>query len=573
MTRLRLISLGASAILLAGLLGQSGSVPAASGGGPAVGPAEPGRLLGAGTVPAIPGCLASWATVTTPSPGGKENFLHDVLTVSSSEAWSVGAYDSVGTEPVTVAEHWTGAAWTQASTPSVGAGANYLYGVAGASSSDVWAVGTYLDVPTSRYRTLTLHYTGSSWAVAPSPNVGAGSNILQAVAVVGPTNVWAVGYLEDDVASVMSLVLHYDGSAWSIFPSPNPAASGNYLFGLSAAASNDVWAVGATYVAAAGNLQTLVLHYNGTAWSMVPSPNLVANTANLVLDVDATSSAQAWAVGFANGTDGFQRLVLHWDGVTWSLSPTANGAGKLFAVDAVSSGDVWAVGATGLIVHWDGATWQVVAAPSSVTSGTYFGLSALPGGQLWAVGYNTPLGPVDKTLAARLCETVVSDTGFSVSSAAVPLGSATVWTFPSTNLSTHRILDGQRLGLFDSGLRLPGSSYTFTFTAAGAFAARDSVSAAQMRLPVSPTAIPPQGGVGTTFTVTWATAPVAGFVFDVQIKRPGATWADWKTGVTTLSSTFLPDVGTGQYSFRARIRSTSSGRASGYSPAATITVT
>jgi plastocyanin len=516
--------------------------------------------------------VPSWAAVTSPSPGGLDNFLNDVVVLSAADAWTVGGGASANDEPVTVAEHWDGSAWTVSSTPNVGEGANYLYGVAAASSSDVWAVGTYVDVPTNRYRTLTLHYTGGAWSLIPSPNIGTNSNFLLGVEVVSATDVWAVGYALDDISSVKTLILHYNGTSWSIVTSPNPAASGNYLYAVSATASNDIWAVGATYVASATNLQTMIVHYNGTSWSTFASPNRVANTANLLLDVDATSSTQAWAVGFANGTEGFERIALKWNGTTWTLSQAANGAGKLFAVASVSSGDVWAAGATGLIQHWDGLTWQVVSAPSDVLMATYFGIAALPGGQLWSVGFTTPQGQIDKTMSSNLCEAVVNDAGFSLDSAPVPLGSTTTWTFPSTNLSTHRVRDAQKLGLFDSGLRSAGTSYTFTFSAAGTYSAGDTVSADRMQLTVKPTATPASGGVTTEFTITWATGPVAGFLFDVQIRRPGSSWADWKTGVTALTSTFTPDAGTGQYSFRARIRNATSGKASQYSPAVTITV-
>jgi hypothetical protein len=571
MTRTRALSLAASGILLAGAV--------ALGGGSALGRSlmpTAGRFdhfLAQHVAPAAAPCLPSWTTATTPSPGAKSNFLNEVWSAGANDAWAVGSANSLDTEPVTVAEHWDGSTWTVSSTPSVGAGANYLYGVGGSSSSDVWAVGVYLDVPTNRYRTLTLHYTGSSWSLVASPNVGTNSNFLQAVEVVGPSDVWAVGYSLDDVSSVETLILHFNGTAWTVFPSPNPASSGNYLYGASSTASNDVWAVGATYVASAGNLQNLVLHYDGTAWNAVTSPNRVPNTTNLLMDVDAMSGSSAWAVGLANGTDGFERVVLQWNGATWSLSPTSFGPGKLFAVEAVAPGDVWAAGATGLIEHWDGAAWQTVAAPSSVLMGTYFGISALSGGQVRAVGYNTPTGPINKTLAASMCETVVNDSGFVPDSATISLGAGATWAFPSTNLNSHRVRDGQRLGLFDSGFRAAGTSFTFAFLGAGSYNAGDSVTNDRMLVKVAPTAAPSVGGISTQFTITWATAPVAGFLFDVQIKRPGSTsWADWKTGVTSLSATFTPDAGIGQYSFRARIRNASTGRACGYSPGVSITV-
>jgi hypothetical protein len=82
------------------------------------------------------------------------------------------------------------------------------------------------------------------------------------------------------------------------------------------------------------------------------------------------------------------------------------------------------------------------------------------------------------------------------------------------------------------------------------------------------------GGTGTPFIVTWAstTAPV-GFEYDVQVVRPrGRAFADWLVGQSARSGTFTPDAGTGTYRFRARLQSTSSGQASGWSEVVTIQV-
>jgi hypothetical protein len=62
-------------------------------------------------------------------------------------------------------------------------------------------------------------------------------------------------------------------------------------------------------------------------------------------------------------------------------------------------------------------------------------------------------------------------------------------------------------------------------------------------------------------------------VFDVQIKRPGATaFANWQPGVTTRSAPFVPDGGVGKYTFRARLRNTATKKASEYSPERSLKV-
>jgi Tol biopolymer transport system component len=166
----------------------------------------------------------------------------------------------------------------------------------------------------------------------------------------------------------------------------------------------------------------------------------------------------------------------------------------------------------------------------------------------------------------------VSDAGFSPKSLTVGQGDTVQWSF--TGSVSHRVKDSSGMGLFDSGTQNPGSSYSFTFAGAGTYKYKDTLAAGMtgtVKVPV--TVSPASGGTGTRFTVTWsAPAPSAGYVFDVQILRPGGTWVDWKVNQITASSRFTPDAGNGAYSFRARMENTAKGRASQWSPGATITV-
>ncbi len=79
----------------------------------------------------------------------------------------------------------------------------------------------------------------------------------------------------------------------------------------------------------------------------------------------------------------------------------------------------------------------------------------------------------------------------------------------------------------------------------------------------------------TSFKVTWALAPPpSGFVYDVQVQRPGqSTWDFWQNDVTTTNASFVPDSGRGTYSFKARMKRSSTGKASWYSESLSITVT
>lgn len=493
---------------------------------------------------AAPPCGPAFSVVNSPrSP--VRGILEDVAAIAPDDVWAVGD----------VVEHWDGAGWSQVPSPNP----FYLFGVAAISSDDVWAVGG----DDNFAHTWIQHWDGSAWTRVPSPNPGTQSNLLLDVAAVSSDDVWAVGY-SSSASNSVGLIEHWDGVGWTVTgPSTRPVG----LVGVVAISSDDVWAVGAQ-----GN-ETYAEHWDGASWTSVttPSPGTGPNALEAAV---AFSTGDVWAVGFAAGNT--RTLVEHWDGDKWSVVASPPGESGLFAVAGASPGDIWATSVQAmnpLVEHYDGTSWSVVSTP--IKDGTsqlrQSGVGVLPTGEVWVVGFST--GPFT-TLKERLCPTQVLDSGFSAATTQVPRGMTAAWSIPSTDAAGHTVTDGTGMGLFDSGLRAPGTSYTFRFFAAGTYVVIDTEASHTGTIKVPADATPPSGGMGTTFTVAWAsTSPHTGYVFDAQILRPGAAdWADWQTGVTMVGADFVPDAGPGTYSFRARLRNTANGAASDWSPAVSIEV-
>jgi hypothetical protein len=158
-------------------------------------------------------------------------------------------------------------------------------------------------------------------------------------------------------------------------------------------------------------------------------------------------------------------------------------------------------------------------------------------------------------------------------------GFAMAWFLPPSDAGSHRVVDGTGVfggpgGTFDSGSLGPGGSYFFRFTAAGTYAVTDPGTAHDATVVVPVVVSAPAGPAGSTFAIQWAFDRLpAGFVSDVQVKRPGsATWVLWRSAQATNQATFVPDAGPGTYAFRARLGRTSGGATTGWSPAAAITV-
>ncbi len=320
----------------------------------------------------------AWTEVASPNPGGSanRNQLVGVAVLSASNAWAVGFYYNP-TPSQTLVEHWNGTSWKHVTSPAPGSGST-LNAIAATSSANAWAVGTYYNGTTSQ--TLVLHWNGTKWSKVGSPNPSCPAGIsLNGVAATSSSNAWAVGYCNTDTAD-QTLVLHWNGTKWSKVASPSPScpAGGISLNGVTAAiSSSHAWAVGDCYTSS--GVQTVILRWNGTAWQQVTSPNPGGSSGSALTAVAATSSTNAWAVGnYGIGTlSATQTLVLHWDGTTWAqvASPNPGPSGSqnnLLGVAVLSSSEAWAVGdyqpvAEGndstLTERWDGTAWNYVASP------------------------------------------------------------------------------------------------------------------------------------------------------------------------------------------------------------------
>jgi len=280
-----------------------------------------------------------WRNVKVPAPSGAESGLGGVLALAPDDAWAVGGYSSAeGSGPL--AEHWDGTRWRIIPSPSKGTGAG-LMAVSGTSSVDVWAVGTYRD-RNNVAQTLIEHWDGSRWRIVASPGSPSGGNVLYDVVAISTEDVWAVGSSIEG-----ALIEHWDGTAWKIVQSPNPGDF-NELFGVDAASATDIWAVGYQQVLGSSE-QVLTIHWDASSWSVISAQNVPGSTTNNLRSVWAISSSDAWAVGFdVQGSPAAAfTLAEHWDGTSWTIVPTPDLGtlgSRLTGVWAASSTDLFAVG-------------------------------------------------------------------------------------------------------------------------------------------------------------------------------------------------------------------------------------
>ncbi len=259
--------------------------------------------------------------------------------------------------PGTISGSGSSYTWKVVPSPNVGTFQNQLGSVAALSPSDAWAVGSSSNgnIQQSNVVTSALieHWNGRQWSIVQSPKPQFDQNNLSSIAAVSANDIWTVGYtLDHKTNAAKTLIEHWDGSHWSIIPSPNGGLAQNILYKVAIVSTNDVWVIGFSANSGyynSGN-QVLIEHWNGQQWSVVSSPNLAGANEQILSGVSAISSNDIWAVGFStsgNDTSTIKTLIEHWNGSQWSIVSSPNpgvGDNQLNDVIARSPDDVWAVG-------------------------------------------------------------------------------------------------------------------------------------------------------------------------------------------------------------------------------------
>ena len=148
---------------------------------------------------------------------------------------------------------------------------SFLTGLSMASASDGWAVGTFMN-PQAVDKPLAEHWDGQAWRITAAPGLPktATSGVLSGVDEVGAANVWAAGDQNLAAGGTRTLIEHFTGTSWTVVPSPDPGKAGDdELFAVASPGGHQLDAVGGA--AAAGDpcltdvsgtfcLRTLALH-------------------------------------------------------------------------------------------------------------------------------------------------------------------------------------------------------------------------------------------------------------------------------------------------------------------------
>lgn len=351
-------------------------------------------LLSCGTASAGP-----WREQPHPQTSGQDAIFNGVLARSARDVWAVGyRFGVVGgaLEFRSLAMRWNGTGWSQSPTLDIEGPptTTFLEGIDGLiDSEEIWVVG-WSRRPREVAKTLVQRWNGSSWSIVPSPNPSATGNYLEAVAVVSATEAWAVGSSHSQSIDEAPLALRWDGFTWQPVQLPPLAFCLRQivLSSVTARPTGRVLATGYCRVASGGH-QSFVLRWHGTRWSVVVGPKNLPGSTQLT-SITYVNGNEAWAVG-TRLFEGFSEpLLLHMVSGTWTEElPPAGNVNGLAAVAAAGTSLVWAVG-TGnssqppfagvTSLRWDGTQWTQVTVPGDF--GSLRGLDVTPAGFAWAAG-------------------------------------------------------------------------------------------------------------------------------------------------------------------------------------------
>ncbi|MCW2994290.1 MAG: hypothetical protein JWQ18_1785 [Conexibacter sp.] len=330
-----------------------------------------------------PAAQASWS-VTSGAVAAVNSQLQGVACVTTSNCILVGP-ESGGTTSALISK-WNGSVFTTQTPAST---TSELYGTGCNSATFCVAVGAnYASgaVPHAE------SYNGTTWTTTTTA-VPSGSTFaeLSRVACPGSTSCFAAGYYHTSTAT-LPLVERWNGTTWAIQTLTLPSGATNAeLAGIGCSSTTACTAVG--YYESSGNpRRTMILRWNGTAWSAQTGVNQSGATLSELQGVACTSSTVCVAVGdYADASSVQHSLSETWNGTTWTLKTVADPSGgtdpALYDVSCFTSptsGCEAVGGYTGvasnlepLAAGWNGTAWslQTVPKPSGATDAVLSGVS------------------------------------------------------------------------------------------------------------------------------------------------------------------------------------------------------
>jgi len=214
---------------------------------------------------------------------------------------------------------------------------------------------------------VAAQWEGSEWSPVPIVSASTGPwNEITQIACTSPTFCMAVGNGYGNGTNQKPLSEEWNGSTWSVVPTPGETGSMNAsLQGVSCVGSTFCVAVGySTGNVPTGPYNPLVELWNGTTWTLSAGPP-VQNNENLSLSsVSCPLSTFCVAVSGYEPTGPYNHLITTWNGATWSTAPDpSNGSLVPLDVSCSAPSSCVVVASNGFnssyVETYNGSTWAL----------------------------------------------------------------------------------------------------------------------------------------------------------------------------------------------------------------------
>jgi hypothetical protein len=215
-------------------------------------------------------------------------------------------------------------------------------GVSCATTSSCMAVGLLQSMSGSEItdQTLAESWNGTNWSNVPSPNPSASDSELTNVSCPSTRSCMAVGSFSNYGYDTQPLAESWNGTSWSIVPAPDPTSADfndNYFEAVSCSSSTSCMAVGVMQGAQPGiPAYSFIEVWNGRVWSYAPDPVSPANSQVFITKVSCSNPSNCMALGssdtFNYGGDLSSLIFESWNGTAWSIVPSPSVSGELIAI-------------------------------------------------------------------------------------------------------------------------------------------------------------------------------------------------------------------------------------------------
>lgn len=356
--------------LVVTIAGSSGGRPSR---GPGSGGAPGSPALQSGADTSAPGAAARALSLI---PSSVQVQLQEVSCGTSSFCMAIGArqppQSSIGPRADTLAELWTGAAWSVVQVPL---NPMDLTGVSCPTIGWCMLVGTQADERLRQFSFAEVYSSGQLTSLTLPPS---DQGELSSVSCTSPASCVAVGTHEFADGQPATFAERWDGSAWHVMRTP-PGGEYKFLRAVSCASATRCMAVGYNSSGPGPSAE----RWNGVAWTDLgdlPHVAVPRRTCPPTALGCGAFEPQPDLLGVSCGTPRFclaygsedaGNLVEVWNGRAWHLEGPPSRSVLLSSVSCVAAQQCYGVTARWntpgpTAVRWTGAAWRSIAA----TAGT-----------------------------------------------------------------------------------------------------------------------------------------------------------------------------------------------------------